>query len=136
MLSFMLRVLLRFFFAWVFPRQIRGIFMHSSTKRRSQARGKRNRGVAVFFAHLVHSGQGLAPALGLVFVQQAGLTLTAFERLRIDAEQADWFSRPILVKEVADRGGELPRPVAPEARPGSADPRPLDARRPLIDPCR
>src|SRR6185312_6709955 len=98
MSSLMRRFLFGLFPSRVFSRQILRIFMHSRTKRRTEAGGERNRGIAVLLAHLVHRRQGLAPALGLVFIQQTGLPLAAFERLRIDAEQADRFSRPVLVK--------------------------------------
>src|SRR5579863_6272674 len=102
MSSFMLRFFVQFFVhvfsARVLTRQILGIFMHSSTKRGAQAGGERNRGVAVLFAHLVDGCESISPALGLVFVEQVGLPLAALERLRIDAQQANGFAGPVLVK--------------------------------------
>lgn len=81
--------------------------MDARSEARAHARRQRNDFIAILVAQLIHGARRLAPGCLLGLFQQARLSLGRFELLRVHAQQANGFSRPSLVEQLASRGRDV-----------------------------
>ena len=72
-----------------FCQATRGILVHALAEAALQPSGERNAVFAELVANVIHCGQRLAPAIGVVFGQQVELAFAGFESGSVDAQQPD-----------------------------------------------